>query len=186
MIPPHTLSHVLPPFINNDPRNRANISPYDTDLCEVIDRFGTGSARVEILRGLLEFRTALLGVGIVSGYQWISGSFTEGIETLESRPPGDVDIVTVAHRPAHAKDDSSWWKFFSENQDLFDPVANKTRFHCDTYYIDLQNLPEYLVLDVSYWYGLFSHRRGGLWKGMLRIPLQGDDVAAQIRLAGVV
>jgi len=64
----------------------------------------------------------------------------------------------------------------------FDAPLNKKRFKCDTYYIDLGLASPYLVQDVSYWFSLFSHRRDGLWKGMLRVPLQADDSAALAKL----
>lgn len=186
MIPSLTLSHVLPPFLNNDPTKTANVSPYNTDLCTIIDRFGISPERVQIIRGLLAYRALCTSLGIVNGYQWISGSFIENVELTRGRPPADVDIVTIAYRPTYASDATSWNYFFHSNTDLFDADLNKTRFCCDTYYIDLQKSPHYVVVEVSYWYGLFSHSRDGLWKGMLRVPLQADDAAAQNKLAGTI
>lgn len=42
---------------------------------------------------------------------------------------------------------------------------------------------EWLVTQTRYWYGLYSHRRGdALWKGILQLPLNSDDVAARAML----
>ena len=184
MIPAHNHSHVLPPFVGNTPTDRSRVSPYDTTLCAIVGRFSTNPDRVSIIKGLLDFRLSLISAGIVNGYQWLSGSFTENVEILRGRPPADIDVITVAHRPSGIRDNSTWVSFFDKNQDLFDPSVNKQKFMCDAYYIDLGAPAENVVLDVSYWYGLFSHRRDGLWKGMLRISLQADDAEARTTLAG--
>jgi hypothetical protein len=31
--------------------------------------------------------------------------------------------------------------------------------------------PVSLVNQTKYWFGLFSHKRNGVWKGMLQVPL---------------
>jgi hypothetical protein len=99
VIPAYNHSHVLPPFVGVDPTVRQGVSPYETTLSDLVDRFSTSPERAAILWGLLDYRAILNPLGIVSGYQWLSGSFTENIEALQARPPGDVDVVTVAHRP---------------------------------------------------------------------------------------
>lgn len=184
MIPAHTHSHVLPPFTGTDPTVQTGVSPYDVSMMMIVDRFATSPERVRILNGLLSYRAALAAAGFVSGYQWVSGSFTENVEVDRGRPPGDVDIVTIASRPLAAADPLAWKTFVLTNANLFNPASTKQVFECDAYFIDLNLPPVSLVSRVSYWYGLFSHKRDGLWKGMLRVPLGSDDAPAQQKLTG--
>jgi hypothetical protein len=100
VIPAFGQSDVLPPFIGADATVRAQCSPYVTTCTEIVRRFGISRERLVILRGLLDYRAALSSIGIVHGFQWIDGSFVEDCETIRQRPPGDVDVVTFAYRPA--------------------------------------------------------------------------------------
>jgi hypothetical protein len=187
MIPAFNASGVLPPYVGADPANRTLVSPYDVSASELVGRFATSPDRAAILAGLLTYREQLRAAGIVIGYQWLDGSFVEDIELLESRAPGDVDVVTFAYRPVAAADDASWLAFFHSNLHLFDPQALKAQLKCDAYYVDLGKRPDLVVADTSYWYGLFAHqRRSGLWKGMLRLSLNSDDIVAQGQLRGAV
>jgi hypothetical protein len=183
MIPPFTISGVLPPFLGSsiDP---ANVSPYLVTMTELVGRFGISAARISILRGLVDYRSALAAAGISDGFQIIDGSFSENIEQIELRAPQDIDIVTFARRPIQAKSAQDWDSFTMSNQSLFVSQSVKAQHHCDAYYVDLDQTPEFLVDSTGYWYGVFAHRRNGLWKGMLRLPLQSDDVPASQMLMG--
>ncbi len=184
MIPAHNHSLVLPPFVGPDATARAETSPYDASLTEVVSAFNITPERKAILEGLLHYREVLRGHGIVSGYQWLSGSFTEVVEVLRGRAPGDVDVVTVAARPTHAKSFKDWSDFVTSNANVFNAAYNKLTYKCDTYFIDLDKYPSFIVDDVTYWFSLFSHRRNdGLWKGMLRVPLTMDDDEAIKKLS---
>jgi hypothetical protein len=179
-IPDLTISGVLPPFVGS-PTNSASMSPYATTLVRVAQKFCGSPARAEILRGFLAYRRELSRIGIVNGYQWLSGSFLENIEVLEKRNPRDVDIVTICHRPVpYGTDYEAWADFFSANLPLFDSSQTKLAFHCDARFVDLDTDSFSIVDQTRFWFGLFSHRRGGLWKGMLRVPLQvtQDDTDA--------
>ena len=101
----------------------------------------------------------------------LSGSFLEDIESLETRAPKDVDLVTFCHRPTFASEDILWNSLIDANSQLFEPSLVKSQFNCDAYFVDLNTAPESIVNQSRYWFGLFSHRRGGLWKGLLQIPL---------------
>jgi len=68
-------------------------SPYVVGLLDVVERFATTPERIRILDGLLRFRADLHQTGIVSGFQWLDGSFMEQVEILEHRPPRDLDVV---------------------------------------------------------------------------------------------
>lgn len=137
------------------------------------------------MRGLLDYRKKLNEIGLKDGFQWLSGSFLENIESLESRPPRDIDIVTFVHRPSNYADDSIWASFVTENKNLFDFPSAKREFKCDAYFVDLNVIPQSVVAQTRYWFGLFSHRRGGLWKGMLEVPLglTEDDSTARLKVS---
>ena len=90
---------VLPPIDENDPASFSGRSPYDVSITDFILRFNTSKDRYTILNGFLRFRSALHSIGLVSGFQWLNGSFVEDIESIESRSPGDIDIVTFYELP---------------------------------------------------------------------------------------
>ena len=107
----------------------------------------------------------------------------EDIEGLEARHPNDVDVVTFCHRPIAMKTNHAVWEeFLTSNISLIAPMQVKAAFKCDAYFVDLDVEPAAIVYQTRYWFGLFSHRRGGLWKGMLEIPLAvtTDDSDASI------
>lgn len=182
MIPPLNLSGVLPPFTGGDPRSPAQVAPYETSLEAVVDRYAISTERVAILLGLCAFRERLRSLQITNGYQWLCGSFTESIENLENRAPRDIDVVTFAYRPFQLSSSDSWMTFVHSNLDFFNTKKSKENYKCDAYYVDLNKPPHLIVADTTYWFGLFSHRRNGLWKGMLRVSLQSDDTAAKKKL----
>jgi hypothetical protein len=179
-IPDFTISGVLPPFMGTTPTAPALMSPYQTNLTRIANKLCGSNERKDIFRGLLAYRQQLAGIGLQVGFQWLSGSFMEDIEGLETRPPNDVDLVTFCHRPASAIDDPAWKAFSVANLPLLDTRSVKAAFKCDAYFVDLNTEPTNVVRQTRYWFGLFSHRRGGLWKGMLQIPLvvTADDADA--------
>lgn len=179
-IPDFTISGVLPPFLGPTPTVPALMSPYRTSVSRIAAKLCGSNRRKEIFRGLLAYRQQLCSIGLQAGVQWLSGSFTEDIEGLETRHPNDVDLVTFCHRPAAVKDDAAWSAFLASNMALVNPVLVKAAFKCDAYFVDLNIEPISVVDSTRYWFGLFSHRRGGLWKGMLEIPLSvtTDDADA--------
>jgi hypothetical protein len=183
-VPDFTISGVLPPFLGTTPVIPAAMSPYPTSLVQIAGKICGTDQRKAILRGLLAYRQRLAGIGLQLGVQWLSGSFLEDIETLESRDPRDVDVVTFFHRPAGATADADWFAFINANLALFEPAQVKAAFQCDSYFVDMNLPPIFIVSQTRYWYGLFSHNRGGLWKGMLQIPLHltADDAAALVAL----
>jgi hypothetical protein len=185
-LPAFTLAGLLPPYCGSDPTERQYLAPYPTRVDVVAQQMGGTPARSQILRGFLAFRQALNQVGLCDGFQWLDGSFAELIELRERRDPRDLDVVTFFRRPPQVRSDVDWQAFFNANRGLFDPVANKRKFHCDTYFVDLDLDPMNIVAQARYWYGLFSHRRvTGEWKGMLEVPLQVTtaDAAAEALLA---
>jgi hypothetical protein len=99
------------------------------------------------------------------------------------RHPQDVDIVTFCHRPAAATDDAAWQTFTTSNVNLLAWWLVKPIYKCDSYFVDLNTVPPNIVNQTRYWFGLFSHRRTGIWKGLLQVPLavtQDDDDASSL------
>ena len=170
-IPDFNVSGVLPPYVGSSPGDFAAMSPYAASLVEIANKMCASNERKAIMRGLLEYRQQLATVGLQTGFQWLSGSFMEDIETLESRPPNDIDLVTFMHRPDAVRADPAWREFVEANMPLLDPRRVKATFRCDGYVVGLDEDPTGIISQTTYWLGLFSHRRGGLWKGMLQVPL---------------
>lgn len=185
-IPQFTPAGILPPYRGDDP-SQNSLAPFATSMRELIERFGTSRTRLLFLEGLLDYRAALAGIGIASGFQWIDGSFTEDSEKTIGRAPGDIDLITFYRRPPALKIDIPGWRaLVSANPALFIPTAAKLTYNCDAYTVDLDTSnPISLVDQAKYWYGLFSHKRNGVWKGMLQVPLcpPAADSAASTLIA---
>jgi hypothetical protein len=183
-IPDFTISGVLPPYLGPTPVNGALMSPYETTLTRIAQKLCASNERKEIFRGVLAYRQELANIGFGGvGFQWLSGSFMEDIENLEKRHPQDVDMVIFFHRPATVADDAAWQVFIADNINLLAFWLVKPVYKCDPYFVDLDTMPSNIVNQTRYWFGLFSHRRTGLWKGLLQIPLtvtQDDADASQL------
>lgn len=177
MIPSFNSGGVLPPYIGSTPAGTsANSSPYECSASEFVNHFNTSPERFKILSGFLQFRQDLLNNGIVSGFQWIDGSFTENVES-KGRPPNDIDLVTFLHRPKKVWDELQWNHFVKQHQNgIFNQTLNKKTYKCDTFFVDMDIQPDSIVKQTAYWMGLFSHQRTTFqWKGMLSINLESDD-----------
>jgi len=128
-------------------------------------------------------RQRLHSLGINIGYQWCAGSFCEDIERLESRNPRDIDVVTFFMRPPHLQGASDWLAFVEANRSVFDAQQTKENYQCDAYFVDASTFMPRVIDQVTYWHGLFGHRRTShMWKGMLRLPLVSDDADALVHL----
>lgn len=174
-IPDWDVEGVLPPFDASAPTSRSGRSPFDATLVELVERFATSEERIDILRGLLEFRASLHRLGYVAGFQWIDGSFSEDVERIEARPPRDVDVVSFVRAPILTD------QVAPEAETALDHHAAKERFRVDGYFVELDLLSrEQLVEQATYWYGLWSHRRSQCWKGFVRVDLAPthDELAA--------
>jgi hypothetical protein len=184
VIPAFNHSHVLPPF-EGERLTSAHSSPYVVTAGELVQRFVVNAGRSTIVDGLFLYRAELRSLGFVQGFQWLDGSFVEDVETREGRAPKDIDIVTFAHPPA-GMSKAQINDMMRSRPDLFDQELCKKGFHCDTTVVNLSTSPEWLVTQTRYWYGLYSHRRGdALWKGMLQLPLDSDDIAGREMLAAM-
>ncbi len=184
-IPAWNILGVLPP-VDPDLPTSPNRSPYPVSLKDVVMRFSTSSARRKVLEGLLDYRKALHRIGLMSGFQWLDGSFLEDVETIERRDPRDIDVVTFLHT-------SDAFSVTDEDALILDAETTKERFSVDGYIVELDAVtPRELTIWSAYWYSLWSHRRNQAWKGFLQIelaPEEDDDarnMLAQYDMAGGV
>lgn len=177
-IPSYDAGGVLPPFLGTSPGSAASQSPYEASPEELVLRFGTSAYRNRLLRGLLELRKDFRGMGIVSGYQWIDGSFVEDKERTTGAPPNDIDVVSLIERPLVATDDASWQLLITPHlPTIFNPAHCKARYSCDAYAIDLGAPPLGIAAQCAYWFGLFSHQRNTYrWKGIVGCPMGSDPM----------
>ena len=177
-IPAFNSHRVLPPFLG-DPTHPGGRSPYPSSMEELVARFATSPERKDILRGLLDYRQALLHeLPLTGAIQWLDGSFVEDIESAEARAPGDIDVLTIAAFPPSST-------LSAAQRELLDPKRTKPRFRCDAYPLDVANVKtlSQLLGRITYWFGLFSHRRDGHWKGLVAVPLdEAEDLRARARL----
>ena len=180
-IPIYDHNLVIPPHLG-DPRKIGDLSPFPCTTIDLCDRFNTSPERNSILLGFLEFREKLQSLGVTNGFQWIDGSFLEDIETKESRPPKDMDVVTVflGYDRAFQVDLATKFPEFKDHD------LSKANFRIDHYPFDASFTPEATIETTRYWMQLFSHNRDSVWKGMLKILLNTpvDDGAAKSTLLG--
>lgn len=170
-IPDWSLQGTLPPFSPEDPTS-GNRSPYRASLIDFVLRFGNSATRHDLVEGFLNFRSALAAIGLVSGFQWVDGSFLEDIETVENRDPRDIDVVTFYHLPEGETQET----LFLAAPRIFNPQATKNDFRVDAYYVQLNaDLVEQIVDQATYWYSLWSHRRSGQWKGYIQMDLSPSE-----------
>lgn len=175
-VPAYNAGGVLPPY--GDSAVDRHRSPYKVTMGFLVSNFGTSKARLELLRGLVEYRRVLFQAGFRVGIQWLDGSFVEKAEVTKGRPPSDIDIVTLFHRPAQYQTDPNLWRGQSVTifNTFFNPQNCKPTYKCDTFGIDLDKKPSLIVEDVTYWFSLFSHQKiTNVWKGLLCLTLQQDS-----------
>ena len=177
-IPAWTAEGVLPPIHPGDPVS-PDRSPYVVSLTDYVLHVGQTPERRTILEGLLRYRAAWHAAGVTRGLQWIDGSFLENVETIEGRPPNDVDVVTFFQLP----DGDSQAALLGRAPDLFEETAVKAAYHVDGYWVSLGSPPERLLHRSAYWYSMWSHRRNQTWKGFVEIDLSPfEDAAAAASL----
>lgn len=93
--------------------------------------------------------------------------FLKEIEKIDRRPPTDMDIVTFFTPPTPTFVAS----LFANSRPLIDVNTVKSSYHIDHYFVDMSIKPEEIVYLSRYWHNLFTHRRNGVWKGILRVDL---------------
>lgn len=177
-IPVWNSAGVIPPIRPDQDGAGPDRSPYHVTSDLFIKSMCLTDDRAKILRGLLNYRKGLYGLGLTTGYQWLDGSFCEEIEVFEKRAPRDIDAVTFLDLPA-----SFDRKQIAKYPDLFDKAEAKRVHFVDANFVQLgQPLTENSVRTVAYWYSLWSHRRDGLWKGFAQVPLSHDNDAVALEI----
>lgn len=162
---------LLPPVDPASPPTGKARSPYPVSLKDVVMTFATSPEREGVMDGLLRYRAALHAFGLDSGFQWLDGSFTEDVETLEQRAPNDIDVVSFVRAPAGLRPDPAMLQ-------VLDHDAAKKSFKVDAYFVEMNRLPpEQLTAMSAYWYSLWAHRRNHVWKGFLQIDLAPSEDA---------
>ena len=162
---------MLPANDPDDPTS-AQRSPYSVSLTAFVSRFGVTESRRRLLTGLLDFRSALHSAGLVSGFQWVNGSFLENVEEIRLRDPRDIDLVTFFHLPIGLTNEAT----FQSNPNLFINREIKERYNVDAYFAYINpEAPEDIVKQTVYWYSLWSHNRDGSWKGFVQIDLANAE-----------
>lgn len=182
MIPEFNMAGVIPPIRPGALGHSQDRSPYVVDIVRVISRFATTPRRIQILKGFLEFRQNFYALGVVSGFQWIDGSFCQDIEVIESRDPGDIDVVTFFYTPQEIDLTA---ELIEGINNLLDSEYTKPRFNVDAYGMQLGTIfTASTVQNLSYWYSMWSHRKSdNMWKGFVQIPLSPiEDKQAIIEL----
>ncbi|QXQ21657.1 hypothetical protein I7845_17240 [Pseudomonas tolaasii] len=118
-------------------------------------------------------------MGMVDGFQWLDGSFTENIELIERRAPRDIDVVTFTFEGDDFYDDLVPDDLRLLGGTKADKDYVKQQFKVDFYVQSLCDTPDVLVEMTSYWYSMWAHRRSKQWKGFLRVDLdpQQDQAA---------
>ena len=168
-IPDFNHNNVLPPHLGN-PVHRDDLSPYQCSIIELCNKYSTSAERITILRGLINFRQRMTGLGIIHGFQWLDGSFLENIEVLEGRPPRDLDIVTFFGDLSQDDLDNIRVAF----PEFSNKTLSKRNFQLDHYPVDYTFRPDLTVEITRYWIQLFTHSRDSVWKGILRLSLNTD------------
>ena len=184
MIPPFDHNYVIPPHLGN-PTKPDEVSPYVCDIMEFCQHFSTSKERIDILKGFVNFRLQMNNHGILHGFQWIDGSFTENVEARENRAPHDVDVVTFFKGLPPGYDQYIKTHF----PEFILSTLSKQKYHVDHYPFQYDANPEFTVEYTKYWHQLFSHNRQGVWKGILKIPLyqtSQNDTQALSYLNGLV
>lgn len=171
----------MPPHVGQWPGAAIGFSPYESNIAELVTRFGGTPERRGILVGFINLRSKLRTLGIYIDRQWIDGSFVEDVEASEKRPPGDVDVVTFFRRPSAARSRSAFSQLVQSNQDVFIPSNSKTTYKCDHYLVDHDAAPILDIEMVCYWHSLFSHKRDGAWKGYVWLADEGEAKDQQLK-----
>ena len=174
-VPSFNVDGFLSPNDPSDPTSR-NRSPYLCSVMDVCQFFATSIERVEILLGWLNLRSDLTTCGAGSGFQWLDGSFVQDIEAQESRPPGDIDVVSIVILP----DKSGFEANLRGNFPDLIGDERKVKYRTDHFIVPLEGSMA-LIENLCYWFSLFSHTRENIWKGLLQVdfPSSEDSLAIQ-------
>tara|TARA_R110002124_G_scaffold26251_1_gene94348 strand:+ start:1026 stop:1610 length:585 start_codon:yes stop_codon:yes gene_type:complete len=182
LIPAFNSAGLIPPYLTA--AGSGDRSPYESDIVELVRRFGFSADRRRILRGLIGYRTALAAGGFTQGFQLIDGSFSEDCEGLRRRSPSDIDVLSYLEMPIRYANDLDAYRnegvTFLMTQMM--GRAPKEAFDVDAYLVvnpPGMSLREFFHIFAHFTL-LFSHQKQtDVWKGSISIPLDAlADVMA--------
>lgn len=166
---------LIPPVLGGGADS--NRSPYVFSLELFINTFCTSVERYNILKGYISYRKRLHEVGIVSGMQWVNGSFTQNVEETEERAPNDIDIVSFIEYMSIERQK----EIIDKDRTLFsNQIAIKTQYKVDGYIMPIlgASINLDIIKKISYWYSMWSHRRGDdKWKGFIQVCLSEEETS---------
>lgn len=182
LIPNWTMAGVIPPVHPHVQGHDPKRSPYECSLADFVKKFSKTAARIRLLEKFVEYRAELYRRGILNGFQWIDGSFTENVEDQQNRSPNDIDVVTYFLLPEGETQKTFWPKI----SDLFYKNA-KTRWSVDAYpYVLGKTVDALQIKQISYWYSMWSHKRDSTWKGFVQVNLSPvDDLLVEAEIASL-
>lgn len=180
MIPRWDAQGLLPPIRPGESPTGRDRTPYRTEIVSFVERFALTHARVDLLDSLLRYRAALRDAGLLTGFQWLNGSFVEHTEITRGKAPKDIDVVTFFELPSGETQQT----FLQKNIDLLHPEKVQNTFGLDAYPQLLGNTLQGEVRGgIIYWYSMWAHTRDGIWKGFVEIDLDtSQDADAQFLL----
>lgn len=158
----------LLPFFGPGGKAAKPASPWLVTPLMLVDVFGSTSERRTLLHSLFRLRSDLRELN-VQGEQWLDGSFVTAVEDRESRPPKDIDVVTLIYSFGHEHG-------LPPAMCMPDAKDEYGIDHFPIWVAELSQRGMYqsLVRQVSYFHFLFSHTRSGEPKGMLAVELSED------------
>ncbi len=166
-LPPFDDEGFLPPHEGERMVRMGSCAPYRISLETLTQRFGTTPRRLELCEGLRKHRAALHELGIVTGFQWVGGSFL----TVSEREPSDIDVVTFFAAPPALATRDALQELSRARPDVFLPTRARETFGVDAYFVRLK-MSHQTFRSLTLWYALFSHDRPtGRWKGFVELGL---------------
>ncbi len=174
MIPAFNSAGLIPPYLSLP--GSGDRSPYESNIQELVRRFGFSPERRSILRGLIGYRSALAAGGFTQGFQLIDGSFSEDCEGLRHRPPNDIDILSYLEMPAHYANDLDAYRNVGVQFLMTEMMGRhpKEAFSVDAYLVvnpPGMSLREFFHIFAHFTL-LFSHQKQTeVWKGAVSVPL---------------
>ncbi len=139
---------------------------------------------------MIAYREIISRDEYVVGVQLLDGSFVENVEAIGNREPADIDLFSLVAPPQKYLADFSLWENHGAgywNTEIVNRDLNKERFALDTYGIIMDaSMPLYeMLMNVTYWYGLFSHQRETFqWKGFVVVDINAADDEIALQMMG--
>jgi|GEM_PF-1353342 len=171
----------LPPYVGGSPDEITSHlgSPFVLSTEDACALLGTSERRQELLRGLLNYRAALRGLGVRRGFTLIGGSMTEN----RGAEPGDVDVAVIVEVPEELRALLVHGRKRERFEQLRDARVTKAEFGVDAYLYAVEDILEELPTLLRM-FNLYSHSKLQSWKGVVAVDMRSDDAVARAWLDG--